>query len=458
MTSPFKSLLITGFLLIFIAQAYSQTFTRQQVTDDLMYLRSRMEIFHPKIQLYNPDFNTKADSVLKLVHDNMSRLESFKLVSQLVALGNEGHYNVGQWNDSVHVGFLDNAYRYMPLSVYVLDGHIYVKTDVSNENALQTGDEIHSINGLSVKAILDRFKHYLPVDGHIPTRLYQRLTAGFSWLYYLYIGQPEAFEIVYTPYRETQQKTVSIEALTQYQQSENYKKNVGNVTSEPPPGPVIDDYYTYEITDGTGWLNLKSFNWQLVEKFKVDAKKLYTSIFKELNEKAVKTLVIDLRDNNGGRNEFADEMLPFILKSNSKGIYKTSISWRGKQKPFKIPSMSKYAFQGKIYVLVNAGTFSSGASLARYLREYADAVLIGSETGSRYEGFVAGSSQGIDLPNLKVRIGIPRYLTDFPPSGKQKTSNRGLMPDHTITYSIDDRIEKVDKERAFLERLLEKTE
>lgn len=455
MTAPFKTLFITALLIIFNAQAYSQNFTRQQITDDLTYLRSRMEIFHPKIQLYNPDFNIKADSVLKLVHDNMSRLECFQLVAQLVALGNEGHYNVGNWNDSVHLGFLDNAYRYMPLSVYVLDGRIYVKTDVSNEKALQTGDEIQSINGMSAKAIMDRFKHHLPIDGHIPSRLYNRLSAGFSWLYYLHIGQPEAFDMVYTPYQETQQKTIRVEALTQHQQLENYEANNGKTPSAPPPGPAIDDYYTFEITDGTGWLNLKSFNWQLVEKFKVDAKKLYTGIFKEINEKAIKTLVIDLRDNSGGRNEFADEMLPFILKSNSKGIYKTSISWRGKKKTFKIPSMSKYAFQGKIYVLVNAGTFSSGASLARYLREYADAVVIGSEAGSRYEGFVAGSSQGIDLPNLKVRIGIPRYLTDFPPSGKQKTSNRGLMPDHTITYTIDDMIEKVDKERVFLEQLLD---
>lgn len=451
MTIFSKSFLIAGIFLLFNCLANAQGYSRQQIIDDLSYLKSRMELFHPKIHLYNPEFNTKAESVLREARDNMTRLEGFQLVSKLASLGNEGHYGLGEWHDSVHMGFLNNTYRYLPLGIYVLDGRIYVKSNVSNDTTMQKGAEIHSINGLPATAILDRLRACLPTDGEIPGSFYNRLTQGFSWLYYFYVEQPETFEIAYTPYRETTRRTITIDALTRRRQMENQSNEKQD---ETPGGQTIDDLYTFEIQDGTGWLNLKSFSWQLVEQFKVDAKKLYGGIFKELYEKSIQTLVIDLRDNYGGRNELAEDMLPFILKQNQKGIYRTSISWRGKKQELKLPKRHKQAFNGKIYVLVNAGTFSSAASLARYLREYTDAIIIGSEACSRFEGFVAGSKQAVNLPNLNIRVFIPRYLSLFPPSSKQQTSNRGLMPDHLISYSIDELLENVDKERAYVEDLL----
>lgn len=104
---------------------------------------------------------------------------------------------------------------------------------------------------------------------------------------------------------------------------------------------------------------------------------------------------------------------------------------------YKFSDPSKWSFKGLIYVLVNGRTYSAGSTLARYLREYGDATVIGSETGTRYEGFAGGSRQIVHLPNTNLKIGIPRYHISFPVSVKQKAKNRGLLPDHEIEPSIE---------------------
>ena len=145
------------------------------------------------------------------------------------------------------------------------------------------------------------------------------------------------------------------------------------------------------------------------------------------------------------------------MKQGESSSFKTSHSWDGKIRHYKLPAQNKLAFSGPIYVLVNGKTYSAGASLARYLREYGNAITIGEEGGTRYEGYVAGSQQAVFLPNSNLKIAIPRYHNNFPASLKQKTQNRGLIPDHIVTYSIDDLIQERDLEMEFVTKLINKS-
>jgi hypothetical protein len=79
------------------------------------------------------------------------------------------------------------------------------------------------------------------------------------------------------------------------------------------------------------------------------------------------------------------------------------------------------------------------------LNEYAEATILSEEKGTRYEGFAAGSKQEITLKNSRLKIGIPRYHIFFPESGKQFTTNRGLLPQYTLEYSIRDLIHNIDR-------------
>ena len=430
-------------LLFMSAHSFSQPFTSQQVTEDLAYLIESIKTYNPGLNRYNPDFDVEAKQILNTVDGECDVFTYFQLVSAIVTASNEGHYHVGSWDDVVLKGFLDNVYTYLPLSIKILDGNLYVWYDLSEENALSRGDEIVSINGKSAEEILNLLKRYVHADGSINTYFEKQAESGFAWMYYMYIEQSESFTIRIRRYSDGSESEVKLAPLTVKKRNENLvtrypeKANTSNQTS-------LDDLYTFTQEDDYALLTLKSFDYRLVDEFKVEADKLYEDIFTELKKRQTQNLIVDLRGNTGGRNELADEMIPFILKSRTDAFMKKSVSWHGREKTYGFPRKSDLAFEGRIYCLVDGKTYSAGATLARYLKEYGEAIFIGEETGSRYEGYVAGSAEAVNLPNSNIRISIPRYLTYYPTSSIQTTSNRGLMPDYTVKPTLHDVIEEKD--------------
>ncbi len=428
-------------LTLLTSASVAQTYTDSEVKEDLQYLIGSIEEFVPALYRYNPDFKEKADAIVRAVENDMSVLAYFSSVSKIVSLANEGHFNLGDWADVAHKGFVDNTYKYMPLSVKVIGDRMFVWINSANSEELQRGDEILSINGRASADIIASMLPYIPSDGHIETYQLKSLTMGFPWMYYLYVEQPETFAIEYK--RQGQHSTVTVEALTREGWMTNYQRRKPAATEEEPD---VRQVYEWEIKESLAVLKLKDFSRSLVEKYDLEASKLYKEIFGQLQTAQVSNLIIDLRDNTGGRNEFADDLIPFIMKEAGKGLFKTTESWKGKKKDYSLPKIDKLAFKGNIYALVNGRTYSAGAEVARYLKEYGKAVIIGEETGTRYEGFAAGSTQSIVLPNSDIRIGIPRYHLGFPPSSSQKTSNRGLLPDHEVSYTIEDLMNEKDLE------------
>jgi C-terminal processing protease CtpA/Prc len=432
---------IVFMLTLLTSASVAQTYTDGQVKEDLEFLIGSIEEFEPALYRYNPDFKEKTDAAIRSVVNDMSVLAYFSLVSKIVSLANEGHFNLGDWNDVAHKGFVDNTYKYMPLSVKVISDRMFVWINSANSEELQRGDEILSINGRASADIIASMLPFIPSDGRIETYQLKNLTIGFPWMYYLYVEQPESFVIEYE--RKGQRNTATIEALTREGWTANYQQRKP-ATEEEATG--VREVYELEIKEGLAVLKLKDFTRSIVEKYDLEADKLYKEIFSQLRTANVSNLVIDLRGNTGGRNEFADELIPFIMKEPGKGLFKTTESWKGKKKDYSLPKIDKLAFKGSIYALVNGRTYSAGAEVARYLKEYGKAVIIGEETGTRYEGFAAGSSQSVVLPNSQVMIGIPRYHLAFPASTYQTTTNRGLLPDHEVSYTIEDLMNEKDLE------------
>lgn len=429
----------------------AQTLSKTQSMEDMVHLKKSIKIYNPALEVYNPGFEQDSDQLLnKPLPEMVSLLEHFINLSELCALSNEGHFNLGNWEDPVHAGFLDNSYRYMPLSVKILEDKLLVWLDLSVEQELDQGDEIISINGKSTREILDLFLEKYPADGTIETYVWRTLELGFNWMYFLYVEQPEKFELVVK--RNTgEETTMLINALKRDLQFGNYAKYYPE-RAEKSQNPD-STFHILEHRDQYTYLKLPSFDRSAMEAHDIKSGKFYREIFRELSDQQVNTLVIDLRGNTGGRYEMADDMVPYILQDDrSDAFLKKSISWEGRERTYKLPSRSKYLFNGQIFVLVNGRTYSSGSTLARYLKEYGKAVIIGEETGSRYEGYAAGSRQTITLHHSGLKIGIPRYHIIYPKSQVQTTTNRGVLPDHPIAYNSEALMKETD---LLLEKVLQ---
>ena len=430
------------FLLSIGVPLFGQGLSKDQLTEDLVQLKEAIQTYNPALDSYNPNFSAEAESLISsITADQISPIESYGFISQLCALSNEGHFSVGTWEDEVHAGFLNNEYRYIPISVRVSQGKLVLWIDNSMEQSLNRGDEILSINGLMAKEIMDQLYKSFPSDGSIKTYVDRNIERGFSWMYYLYVDYPDTFQLEIKDISGSIEQH-QIQALTRDKQFENYARFYPK--SEEKDNEE-DAFFTLKHVGEVSYLTLPSFDFRIVEKYDIKSKRFYKDIFSELEEKKVKYLVIDLRGNTGGRNEFADDIVPYIQKNGVEAPFlKKTVSWEGKTKTYKMPGRSKLAFSGKIYVLVDGRTYSAGNTLARYLREYANATMIGEETGTRYEGFAAGSNHIITLKNSQTEIGIPRYHIVFPKSEKQPTSNRGLLPKYHMKYTMEDMIKKKD--------------
>ncbi|MEL7123296.1 MAG: S41 family peptidase [Bacteroidota bacterium] len=435
--------LIFIFLLVGYCQLSAQNIQKGAVLEDLNFLMDEIVKYNPALPIYHPEFKKLSTPVIESISsDSISIFDYFTKVSKICALANEGHFGLGDWQDIVHKGIPGNELAYLPLEIKLLSGKLYVSEDYSNERLLKKGDLIESINGIKTETIVKKLLELTPSDGNIETYAYRKIGDGFNWLYLFHIEQADTFEIVYFD-QNALKKTVKIKALVRSDQVANYRKYYSDNNQQN--STAIDGFYDLLYDKDYAILTLPSFDFRRVNKYEVKSKKLYKAIFTELKEKQVNHLIIDLRDNTGGRNEFADNIIPFILKSsNGDSFIKKTISWEGKEKVYAMPKASKLAFTGTIYVLVNGKTFSAGSSLARFLKEYGDAIVIGTETGTRYDGFAAGSSQDVILPNSQIKIGIPRYHILFPPSKKQTKINRGLIPDYEITYTFKEYVDGSD--------------
>lgn len=359
-------------------------------------------------------------------------------------MSNEGHFAMGNWEDAVHKGIPNSTYKYLPISIIIVSGKMHVWGDYSNEEPFTMGDEILSINDMAVQEILEELYQFLPTDGEITAYTNRTISIGFQWYYYFFIAQSEKFKIKFKSFEEGKIKTTTVQALYKKEQIAVYSNRYSASNAEKAE-ESIDDFYKLTFEKNHAFLRLKSFDYRLIDRYKLKSKKLYEYLFETIRKKNVPNLIIDLRDNTGGRNEFADDMVPFILKKEAAAPFlKKTISWEGKEKTQKFPKKHKNAFEGNIYLLVNGRTYSSGATLARYLKEFGNATVIGEETGTRYDGFAAGSKQYVRLTHSDINIGIPRYHILFPPSIKQKTNNRGLIPDHEVANTLSDLKNKKD--------------
>lgn len=438
-----SKLIICFCTLLLSCPVFSQQLSKAQVVEDLKLLRENIQIYNPALYDYNHNFdNQSIQMIAEIDQDSLTFFEYFFLVSKLCALSNEGHFGLGTWNDTIHKGIPSNSYFYPPFDVKLLNDKLIIWRDYSSEQQLIEGSQILSINGISTEEILTRLYEVTPTDGSNKTWATRIIETSFPWMYYFYIEQPDKLILsVQTP--EGAVESFETLPLTKLQQTENYWQYV---LSELPP-ETQEEETLYSLRHGANYtlLTLPSFASQLIEEDDIKSNKLYKNIFTEIAEQGTENLIIDLRGNIGGQNEFADDMVPYLIKHPSVYPYlKKTVSWDGGEKTFRMPGASKLAFRGTIYLLVDGQTYSAGSTLARYIREYGEAIVIGEETGTRYEGFAAGSSQYISLPNSKIQIGIPQYQIIFPRSRKQTTINRGLVPQYRIEYSYDELVRGID--------------
>lgn len=383
------------------------------------------------------------------------------------------------------------------------DGHLYAKPSASISKQLETdrvfiplrlhfdgksallvhslskecpvGTELLRINGQTISAIRTELFKYIVGDGDVISKKTIILNNVFHFYYLLAYGKQTQFKILL----RTPDGTVT-EKIVQAVSEADIPASISSGSKEK--------LLTFEITkDKIAIMCIRSFDQSALSEEGLDFPRFLESAFGQLHQRKINKLIIDLRDNGGGRDlygallyrylasgpfryyrqlsavtdklpyqEFSknvssfNDLSPALLNKTANGfiLKPKAHSNLALQRPFAHPYARKLLF------MINGLTFSTAAEFCAIAKSNSRGLFVGQETGGAIEGNTSGVQAKLILPNTKITVsfGLIRYQMAI----NRKHMGRGIMPDYLIIPTLYDIIAHKDAELDFALNLFRK--
>jgi len=482
-------------------QRIEQPIPTEKLLKDVDYVRYKLEKLHPSLYKYvsKEDLKFKFDSLKMAIDKPMTSREFFFLISPVVAAVRQGHMLVSpplkrmskkQQKELVKSGI-------GPLSQFDfewIDNKLFVVRNRSKQTAIKSGAEVVSINTIAPQEIYKKYRKTYTSDGFNTTYISRGFSKRFTTYLTNEIGINDSLSYVFK-----QNDSLKNYVISRLKPEKKVKTKVTDKAITDTKKIVISkrDKRVYGYDDKTKLFSI-DFNFiktdssiavlKIRDFSKGNFRKAHAEIFETLHQKAVTTLIIDLRNNPGGRVAEVVDLYSYltdknyVMLQNAEVTSKTSLWKLGLFD--KIPKLayplaatfypsymifstmrtkkqedgtftyslvgsrerkpSDNHFTGKIYVMINGGSFSASCLLASSLKANTNVTFVGEETGGGFNSTVAGLLPVLTLPNSKLswRIGLMDIKTTF----QTNVFGHGIYPDHEIVPTLQDKIENKDPE------------
>ena len=515
-----KKIFLFAILTLFSVQCTSIKSHNKHINDlisvnklksDIDFAYKKLQKLHPRLNWYisKKDLDFKFDSLKNTISKPMTSLDFYKKLSPVISTIRQGHMLV---SPAIQLFTAKESKAITkkgvgPLSQFdfeFFNDKLYIVKNKSYDKSIKIGTEVVSLNDKNPVELINEYNKYYTSDGFNKTLKNNLAGRIFSRFYIYENGYQDGLK--YNFKFNDSLKTVFIKRKVVDSTGNNKKTVTKKLTAYEiatnkaiAVGLKIDkSVYGYDETT-------KKYNreFKFNEKdssiatikingfMKGDYRRFYEESFSKIAYKKTKTLIIDIRNNGGGRlgeivelySYLADSTFVFLDKSevasktsmfnidyfkggsivskilkpigapivysylflkvhkNENGKYYYSIQ----NKPKKL---SSNAFKGKVYVIINGGSFSASSIISTNLKGSKRATFVGEETGGAYNGTVAGMMPIIELPNSKnkIRIGLMSIITHY----KTRTEGRGIIPDKEIIPTLEDRIKENDPEMNWI--------
>ncbi len=404
----------------------------------------------------------------------LTEFEYYVRLLPLVAGIKDGHTRLGL--SPAASGWLNAQPVFFPFGLRFLGDKAYLFRNLSEARDIADGAELQAIDGRPVAEVVAALEPLLPSDAGIRTARLRRLEypAVFGQLLALRFGRRESFKIRFLPRGATSPTEVSVPGITAMDISRILRERYPASAGRRP---------TYELAfEGPiAVLTVRSFG-DDPDKTRPRYPEFLTAAFRSIEEKKCPGLVIDLRGNGGGRDEYGKSLFahvmdrPFLYywaletkkdrydlfrytgenaaaaKELSQPLKKNARGWfdvlghpnSGLQQP------EEPRFTGRVAILVDGGSFSATGETTSAFHYYKKAVFFGEECGAGYYGNTSGFMVTATLPNSRLQIRVPLVLYTMAVDGYPK--DRGIVPEFPVTPTIEDLLAGRD---VVMERALE---
>jgi hypothetical protein len=452
MKTQIKILIVIAIATLVTIKAYGQATTDyskkiepELLKKDFRVLRDSLQNIHAGLYRYKtqPEMNGVFDDAYRQLDHPMTETDFFAIVSNVISNIEDGHTECFLPKDFIQS--IVSTVRIFPIQIRFIGEKAYVPCDTKEFNA---GTEIVSIDDKPVNDIRKQLFAHLSSDGTIATEKYVKINDGhdpFSYLYLVVYGEKPDFRVGYkTSSGQFEEKVLSARLF--------------NDMECPPVRVEINKYLILDYQAGnTAVMTIKTFANEFMERTKENFENFLAASFKELKDKKINKLIIDLRENGGG--EDTNGLLLYRYLSNKPFRYYASLNTTKHvitdHPNLNVQQPEENNFKGKVEFLISGKSFSGAAEFSAIAKSNARGLFIGEETAGGYYGNTSGSKIALELPNTGIRVNIP--VTKYVMAVKRsKFKDRGILPDHTVVPTITDYLQHRDVQMDFALKLINK--
>jgi len=442
---------------------------------DFNILQGALEESHAGIYWYRTkaEMDKAFNAAYQSLNHEMTELEYYRIIAPLISKIGCGHTWIAT-TEPTQQQIWENG-KVLPLKLKFTKSEAYCLQNNSNDStSIQRGDQILSVNNYSIDSLLTLSNKFSTGDGFIEVGKWRVLDNAFNQFFTLYVGQPDEYRIKIKT-RDGQVKEIVVQPLT--------LKDIESISKRRYPNNenIVANNIDLRFLDNNSaaLLRIKEFSdWKIKGK-KIQFKDELKRSFKKVDSSKTENLIIDLRDNDGGNEKYGLLLFSYLTDKPFIGykqidfrathfsfrkysntswleyrLFKTMLRHKKindstylliNDKATSIHEPNENPFKGRIYLLINRGSFSTTSDFTALVHSNKMGTFVGEETGGSYLGNTSNYSFLITLPNTKIKVNIPvaRYRNNVTPNNN---FGRGTIPDHKIHYSVDDIIQGIDKE------------
>lgn len=449
-------------------------------------MRKGLESGHPGLYWYTSkaQMDSAFEATAQAISRPMTETEFRRLLDPLIELVHCGHTNV-RGSRAFERWRKHHTPKEFPLNVFEVDNRIFVSSNLSNEPDLYKGKEIVKIEGRPAIDTYQALKKIVISDGYNQTFKNTTVLNNFPMYYRYWYGEKDKYEVTVLDSLKQEKKYV-----VELRKEEKNLKTLPAVSKIPitsqarPQEPVMKKIYgnrhaSLSLSSRDSTLALLDLNTFSMGNYR----KLYRKLFRMIERNHIQHLVIDLRNNGGGKVAASNllmryvmdkpfqayqsvESLPIQKEFNkytnerlARMVFLKVVSKKTDDGRHMIRSATKmqmpkkrYGYQGDLYILTNGGSFSASSITAANLQFWKRAEIIGRETGGGRNGCTAWAIPYLTLPESQVRLRFPLFkaltaVTD-------PNQGHGVMPDHPVIFTSLDFIGNRDPDMEKVYELL----
>jgi hypothetical protein len=446
----FRFIFVLNYLIYYILICSCSRRIQSEIAQKNLYqVKAYIYDYHP-----NPNYfisQSVTDSVFERSnwsvkkHKKLKKKEFQAIIETYVASFNDGHTTIHKpmFDEISNLAFG----RCFPFDVSVKGTQMYTVRAYLNKTVSTYKAEIISINEVPTKVFLTGLKDKIAANnidlkdvilsGSFPYKLWRYGSIKPPFNIELATSSNDTILIAKQSVKYSKYTRLSTEAWRSIYEEKfadstaSYVKPIAWETEKKNKG--IPKYYFY-YTDDIAMLRIKSFSGSAKQK------EFYDRCFKEIsNHKNIKTLFIDLRNNRGGRTRNFEALFSYLsadtITQAKQVLFKVNAetllaAQKMKEKgepllyekikdhtPGELVSLfndkdlmirndsNTYRFEGEIYVLIDAGTFSAAVGFATIVRNNKLGYIVGTPTGGMTNAF--GDPTKLKLKSTQLSLMVP---------------------------------------------------